>query len=164
MGVAGKGRPSKPTSLKLVDGTRKDRVNDAEPIPTEADIEPPGWLDPAALDVWEQYAPDLIATKVLTLWDVHAFAEWCDAASTVAFAAERLAVEGHVVEQDVFDRNGKPTGTRVVTNPWFYIQTRALEITAKRAARFGLTPAERAGISVDRGGPAAGEDPNAYLG
>jgi P27 family predicted phage terminase small subunit len=150
--------------LKLVAGERKDRINDREPVPADAAIEPPAWLDPSALEVWARYAPDLVATGVLTAWDVQAFAEWCDAASTVAFAAEQLATEGHIVEQDVFDRNGKPTGKRLVTNPWWYIQQRALEVTQKRAARFGLTPAERSGIAVDRGGVGGGEDPESYLG
>lgn len=164
MGVAGKGRPSKPTALKLVQGTRSDRINDREPVPAEAPIDPPFWLDSMALEVWEQYAPDLVATGVLTAWDVQAFAEWCDAASTVAFAAQQLADEGHLVEQDVFDRNGKKTGVRVVTNPWFYIQRSALEVTSKRAARFGLTPAERSSVAVNRGGTEGIDDPDAYLG
>lgn len=165
MGRGGQGRPKTPTQLALVKGTRKDRINDKEPEPTAAEIEAPDWLDPMALEEWERLAPDLIAKGVLTAWDVQAFAEWCDAASTVRFAAMRLAEEGHIVEQPVFDRNGKETGVRVVTNQWFYIQRTALEVTAKRAARFGLTPAERSGVSVDNGGAAGGaDDPETYIG
>ena len=164
MGVGGKGRPAKPTSLKLVSGTRPDRINDKEPVPAEAPIEPPEWLDEAAVEMWHRLAPDLIAAGVLTAWDVQAFAEWCDASSTVAFAAEQIAAEGHIVEQEVFDRNGKPTGTRLVTNPWFYIQRSMLEVTAKRAARFGLTPAERSGVAVQRGADVGDDDPESYLG
>ena len=164
MGVGGKGRPAKPTSLKLVEGTRADRVNHDEPHPSEMEILPPGWLDEMALAEWNRLAPDLIRTGVLTGWDVQAFAEWCDAASTVAFAAERLAVEGHLVERPVFDRNGVETGTRIVTNEWFQIQKAALEVTKSRAARFGLTPAERSGVAVDRGGVRGEDDPESYLG
>lgn len=165
MGRAGKGRPAKPTSLKVVSGTRPDRINTAEPIPDEAPIEPPAWLDPRALEFWEEMAPDLIAKGVLTPWDVQAFAEWCDAASTVAFAAEQIATEGHIVESDVFDRNGVKTGVRLVTNPWFYIQRSALDVSAKRAARFGLTPAERSGVAINKGAGADGtEDAESYLG
>lgn len=167
MGRAGQGRPRTPTQLALVKGTRKDRINHDEPDPSDADIEiePPEWLDPMAREEWDRLAPDLIAKGVLTPWDVQAFAEWCDAASTVRFAAMQLAEEGHMVEEPVFDRNGKKTGDRVVVNKWFYIQRTALEITAKRAARFGLTPAERSGVSVNNGGAAGGaEDPESYIG
>lgn len=164
MGRAGQGRPAKPTSLKLVAGTRPDRINDREPVPADVPIEPPAWLDAMALEEWNRLAPDLVATGVLTGWDVQAFAEWCDAASTVAFAAQQLAAEGHLVERAVFDRNGVETGTRIVTNEWFYIQKAALEVTSKRAARFGLTPAERSGVAVNRGGAGGEDDPEAYLG
>ena len=164
MGVGGKGRPAEPTALKLVKGTRKDRVNDKEPIPSDdLEVVPPAWLSEEAIVEWDRLAPDLISTGVLTAWDVQAFAEWCAAVARNAEAERHLQAEGEIVEQDVFDRNGKPTGTRLVMNPWFYVQRSALETTAKRAARFGLTPAERSGVAVDRGTNGAGNDPAAYL-
>lgn len=163
MGVGGKGRPKKPTALQLVQGDRKDRINRSAPMPAELDIVPPAWMRPRAVAEWERLAPDLIAKGVLTGWDVQAFAEWCDAVATVAEAAEHLAADGHMVERPVFDRNGARTGFRVVPNEWFYIQKAALEVSAKRAARFGLTPAERSALPIDRGGAGDGQDPERFF-
>lgn len=163
MGRGGKGRPAKPTTLKLVDGTRRDRVNAKEPIPTEVEVEPPGWLSAEAVAVWDRLAPDLEARGVLTGWDVQAFAEWCHAVATIEEAERHLAVEGHVIDAEVFDRNGVATGTRRVRNEWSRVLKDALEVSARRAARFGLTPSDRAGISV--GGDSADDqrDPNRLL-
>lgn len=163
MGRGGQGRPSKPTALKLVDGTRRDRVNRAEPQP-DVEIVPPAWLtDEVALAEWDRLAPDLIAKKVLTGWDVQAFAEWCAAVATIAKAERELATEGHIVERDVFDRNGAPSGKRVVRNEWSRVLHDALEVSARRAARFGLTPSDRSGISVGGAGAGDGKDPARLL-
>lgn len=162
MGVAGQGRPRKPTALAIVSGTRKDRINTSAPIPAELPIEPPAWLRPAGVAVWERLAPSLIDAGVLTGWDVQAFAEWCDAAATIAEAAQHLAADGYMIERPVFDRNGKQTGHRVVPNEWFFIQRAALDTSAKRAARFGLTPAERASLSIT-GGVSSGANPDRFL-
>jgi P27 family predicted phage terminase small subunit len=161
MGIAGKGRPRKPTSLAVVDGTKPSRINDREPIPDQVPAEPPTWLSSKALEYWNRLAPQLEAKGVLTSWDVQSFAEWCDAAATIELASAAIDEQGHLVEQDVFDRNGKPTGTRVVTNPWEFIKRSALEVTKSRAARFGLTPAERASLMGPGGG--AVDDADRYL-
>lgn len=164
MGRAGQGRPKKPTKLALVHGDRRDRINWTEPLPAELPIDPPPWLRPRAVEEWERLASDLIDKGVLTAWDVQAFAEWCDAVACIAEAAEHLAAEGHLIEAPVFDRNGKQTGTRQVPNPWFYLQARALETSAKRAARFGLTPAERASLAPGNGGAGGGSnDPERFF-
>ena len=44
-----RGRKPKPTALKLLDGTRADRINHDEPAMPPASIEPPDWLDETAL-------------------------------------------------------------------------------------------------------------------
>lgn len=164
MGRGGRGRPSKPTALKLVDGTRKDRINKAEPKPAEVSIEPPPWLvDELALEAWGNLAPDLIDRGVLTGWDVQAFAEWCSAVAHLVRAEQALAIEGHVIEAEVFDRNGKPTGTRLIRSEWSRVWKDALEVTARRAAKFGLTPSDRAGISVDGADAGEGKDPSRLL-
>lgn len=162
MGVAGKGRPRKPASLALVSGSRKDRINNLAPIPAELPVEPPEWLRVDAVKVWDHLASDLIAAGVLTGWDVQAFAEWCDAVATIAEAAQHLATDGYLIERPVFDRNGKQTGNRTVPNEWLFIQRAALDTSAKRAARFGLTPAERAALSIP-GGDQSGANPDRFL-
>lgn len=153
----GKRGPAKePTNLTVLKGGKRPAT---EPVPAEGDVVPPAWLTrDDALAEWARLAPDLIAKKVLTFWDVQAFAEYCDAVATIAEAAAELAGQGHVVERPVFDRNGKETGSRVVPNEWVQIQARALEVSARRAARFGLTPSDRTGVVA--GGGADGERKN----
>src|SRR6266542_124632 len=71
-----RGRPAQPTRLKVLQGARKDRGNDREPVPD----------------------PDMIAKKVLTAWAVHAFAILCDAIARHAQAARDVALRGPLVE------------------------------------------------------------------
>lgn len=156
------GRPKKPTALAAVKGGRTDRINDREPVPSMGEVLPPDWLTELGLDYWKRYAPDLVAKHVLTRWDVEAFAEWCDARATIEMATVAIDDQGHLVEIDVFDRNGKPTGTRVVPNPWEMIKRAALEVSGKRAARFGLTPSDRAAVTVGDSGGSRDEAQN-YL-
>ena len=153
----GKRGPAKePTALTVLKG---GKPNKGEPVPAEGEVVPPAWLTrDDALAEWERLAPDLIAKKVLTFWDVQAFAEYCDAVATIAEAAAELAEQGYVVERPVFDRNGVATGHRVVPNEWVQIQAKALEVSARRGARFGLNPSDRTGVAA--GGGADGERKN----
>ncbi|MDG9703795.1 phage terminase small subunit P27 family [Streptomyces sp. DH37] len=148
MGRAGQGRPSKPTSLKVLHGDRKDRINDTEPVPDEGAIEPPGWLveldrqadagQETALDLWHRLAPDLIRKRVLTPWDTEAFAVFCDAVIGHRRAAVQLATEGLTVQ-----------GSRgVVKNPMLTALKDYTEIVVRYGSRFGLTPSDRASLSL----------------
>lgn len=149
MAKAGVGRPSKPTALKLVQGTRKSRVNQNEPMPVDpGTMRPPAGIGSEALAVWDAHAPDLIRQKVLTAWDVEAFAIWANAVATAARARAHLDDEGEIVAADVFDRNGKPSGTRLVVNPWFSIWRSSVDVVQRYGARFGMTPSDRAALSV----------------
>lgn len=152
------GRPKKPTALKLLHGDRTDRVNTDEPQPAELLVEPPAWLTDDARELWTGLAPDLIAKHVLTSWDVEAFAAWCDAAARRRRAVAALAAEGEVVESDVFGKNGEKTGTRRVKNPWAYVLTDADAQVQRYASRFGLTPSDRAGLSIGEAPSVPGQD------
>ncbi len=151
-----RGPAKEPTNLTVLKGGKRPAT---EPVPAEGEVVPPAWLTrDQALAEWARLAPDLIAKKVLTFWDVQAFAEYCDAVATITEAAAKLSGQGYVVKRPVFDRNGKETGARVVPNEWVQIQSRALEVSARRAARFGLTPSDRTGVAA--GGGADGERKN----
>lgn len=154
-----KGRPPEPTALKLLRGVRKDRVNDAEPVPG-GEVVPPELVSAAGLEVWHRLAPDLIRKGVLTSWDADRFGVWCDAMARTAEAAQHLNAEGAVIESPVFDRNGQPTGSRTVQNPWFQVWKQSADVVAREGARFGLSPTERQALKVDDG---RSEDPKARL-
>jgi P27 family predicted phage terminase small subunit len=146
-----RGPAGKPTNLRLLHGDQKkdpQRVNRNEPIPDASDIKPPTWLSKQARRVWRKLAPDLIAKKVLTGWDVEAFASYCDAVVRRAEAAKKVEEEGQVVELPVFNKNGDLTGYRVARNPWLMAHKDA-DLQAQRwGARFGLTPSERQDIKL----------------
>lgn len=145
--VGKRGPAPAPTSLKLVRGTRADRVNTAEPVPSTVDLEPPDWLTDAAVAIWDEYAPDLIRKGVLTAWDVEAFAVTCDAGARRRKAAITLATEGEIVELPVFDKNGVQSGLRKTRNPWLLVLNQADAQLQRWAARFGLTPSDRAQLA-----------------
>lgn len=148
------GRPAKPTALKLLHGDNKknpQRVNRSEPAHLPATGDAPGWLTPAALDVWLEYAPGLVRTRVMSAADVEAFAAWCDACARRREAVVHLGAEGAVVEQPVLDRNGHLVGTKLAKSPWTIVLREADAQMVHWGSRFGMTPSDRAKISVGGG-------------
>ncbi|MEW2635251.1 phage terminase small subunit P27 family [Streptomyces sp. NPDC048389] len=152
------GRPSKPTNLKVLHGDRKDRINNDEPQPDAGEILPPGWLSDDALEVWEQFAGDLEAKRVLTPWDTEAFANWCDAVARRRDAAAHVDEEGAVVELPVFNKNGEETGHRRAKNPWLLALDAADAQVQRYGARFGLTPSDRAQLKIPNQGEGKGAE------
>lgn len=139
MGRGGQGRPAKPTKLSVLHGDRKDRINDAEPIPSGGDILPPEGLSDAAVMVWERLAPDLQRTGVLTPWDADEFAVVCDAVARHRRASEVLDEEGETGHNRFEER---------VVSPWFRVWTDTASVLAKFGGRFGLSPSDRAQLKV----------------
>lgn len=133
------GRPRKPTNLKVLHGDRTDRVNREEPVPGQVDVLPPEWLDGVGLELWAQLSPDLIAQGVLTAWDVEAFAMVCDSVRLFREARDRVAAEGLTVMGSMGS---------VIKHPLLQVQRDAATTFAQFGSRFGLTPADRAKISI----------------
>lgn len=73
-----RGRKPKPTALKILDGTRKDRINDDEPVVPVGSLEPPDWLLKTARDHWLELAPVLARAGLLTDADRHSLALLCE--------------------------------------------------------------------------------------
>jgi P27 family predicted phage terminase small subunit len=156
--VATTGRPKKPTNIAVLHGDRKDRINTAEPKPSLLEVAPPEWLGEQAVEVWHSLAGDLKAKGVLTAWDVEAFASWCDAVVRRRHASKRLQLEGEVIELPVFDKNGNESGHRYGKNPWTLVLNEADAQMQKYAARFGLTPSDRASLSIGEASRNADDD------
>lgn len=145
-----RGPAPKPTNVRLLHGDDKknpQRVNRDEPQPGAAEVGPPAWLSDEALEVWQQYAPDLTRTKVLTAWDVEAFAVWCDAVVRRRRAVAELAAWGEIYEVPVC-ANGEVVGHKLVRNPWNLVLVEADGQLQRYAARFGLTPSDRSQLKV----------------
>ena len=76
-----RGRKPKPSALKLLEGTRADRINRNEPPMPPGSIEPPDWLDETARQHWGELAPILQSAGLLTVGDRHTLALLCDSFS-----------------------------------------------------------------------------------
>jgi P27 family predicted phage terminase small subunit len=140
---AGQGRKRKPTVLKGIDGglaPKKAASGPAEPKPETAKIVRPQMLTPRARVHWDRLAPDLIKQGVLTFWDVNLFAAYCEAAARFDAARTLVTKHGLLVP-------GRTAG-QLVKNPAVQIQRDASDEMMRIGARFGLSPAERAGLQV----------------
>lgn len=156
MGARGPGRT--PTNLALVRGQRSDRINSNSPEPSAVEVKAPQWLTRNARTVWNQFAPDLIKKQVLTAWDVEEFGAWCDAAARRRKAVRKLEAEGEIIEIPVFNKNGQPTGFRIGKNPWLLVLTDADIQLRSYGTRFGMTPSDRASLSIGQGAGDADDD------
>lgn len=138
MGIGGQGRPSKLTSLKILEGDRSSRINTNAPAPAVGDIRMPSWLPARAKRLWQALAPDLQHREVLTPWDVPLLAQWCVAAAQARDAATHLAQEGEVIA----GAKGR------VKNPWFQVWRDSMDVMLRIGARFGLTPSDRGQLKL----------------
>lgn len=163
MTVGKRGPAPAPTSLKVVRGTRESRINRDEPQPSSSDVVAPAWLTVAdgeteqghesALDVWRRMAPDLTSRGVLTAWDVEAFAVYCDAVVHFRQASLEVTRTGMTIE-----------GARgSVKNPAVTAAKDYADLMQRYGARFGLTPSDRASLSV-KGDEDAGKGAERLLG
>ena len=142
------GSPPKPTHLKILDGDRADRINYDEPIPDEdCEIKPPPGMRGGARKVWRRLAPDLIDKGVLTAWDVDSFAIVCDALALRAECLKKIHDPGD--EDGGLTARGAAGGR--IPNPRLRIVRDCYNDIARFGSRFGLTPADRARLTIDRG-------------
>ena len=147
----GKRGPSgRPNHLKALAGEREDRLNRDEPVPAESAVRPPCKLPDDAQAVWDRLAPDLIDKKVLTAWDVDAFAEFCRTVAVYNRAA---------VEVDSLPLTAKGAAGGVTVQPAFRVMQAAAQMMRSTGQRFGLTPGDRAALKVSADeGPKAGSE------
>lgn len=138
--IAARGRPPKPTALKLLEGDRgKGRrpLNKDEPIPPQGEVKCPTWLLPEAKKEWKRLAPTLEAMGVLTMVDLQAFAGYCQAYARWKEAEEFVAQHGSIFKT--------PSGY-VQQVPQVSIAQQNLKIMQSLGSEFGLSPATRARI------------------
>lgn len=142
--------PPKPTALKLVEGNKGKRaLNKQEPDPTYlSDLTPPGWLAPAAAEVWNEVAPKLRAAKVLTEIDVQLLAMGCVAIAQHRQAARRTG-EDLVKSKIVEGKDGEPSYVGEHVNPWLIVQSMSFKQAMAVFQQFGMSPAARTRIAIN---------------
>jgi P27 family predicted phage terminase small subunit len=139
-----RGPKPRPDHLKAVAGVEDRYRNHDEPKPAApapgVDLtKPPTGLGAKAAAVWRKLAPDLVERKVLTAWDIEAFAAYCIVVSQFHEARKAVAKYG------ITDLGSQ--GQRIVS-PYLRAQSLLLEAELKLAGRFGLTPGDRAGLVI----------------
>lgn len=137
-----RGPAPKPTSLRILDGGHPERINRNEPKPGEAPIAPTQELTEYAQEAWDRIAPDLTAKKVLTSWDCQAFTAYCVAAGTFREASEHLRAYG---------LTGRGAAGGEIKSPYWQIMRDSIDAMVKLGGRFGLTPSDRAQLSIGGG-------------
>lgn len=148
------GRAPKPTALKLIDGTRRDRINEREPLPRGLPPAPPAGLADDVRDVWDYTVRELDAMGIAFAADRDALVCYCEAVVTHRRASELLAVSDVLV-------TGLHGGQ--VRNPALQVQRDAAAMVRGYAQEFGLTPSARTRIE-HRAGPDGSEDENPFAG
>lgn len=147
--MGARGPAPKPTELRVLHGDRKDRINTSEPKPADGEVRCPTHLTDGARAVWERLAPDLIAKKVLTPWDVDDFATFCDAADRFRQAQQGLDAGGMVVDEPIVSKSsGEVVGYRQATSKWWQVWKGSSEVMLRYGARFGLSPSDRSQLSI----------------
>lgn len=136
---ARRGRPAKPTALRILHGDQASRVNLDEPVPGAAEVIAPDDLTEEARAVWDRLAPDLVRVGVLTPWDVDAFGMLCR--ELTWYHKARALVDGsNVLIAGAAGRLEKNPALAVAHD----CETRFNVL----AARFGLTPSDRQALKT----------------
>jgi P27 family predicted phage terminase small subunit len=145
--VARTGRKATPIHLKVLAGSRERDLNRDEPMPAPpadgVDLRrPPRGLGAAAAKVWRELAPDMVDKHVLTAWDVHLFEAFCRTVAHYRALEAKVRKDGHTAVG---------SQEQPVKSPYWAARNDALKQMLSLAARFGLSPADRAGLVMDAG-------------
>lgn len=132
-----RGRPPKPTALKVIQGNagkRKLDKNAPAPDALTQVPDPPAWLGEIAASIWRQVAPWLVQSKILTDTDLHNL-------ELFAMAYQRW----REAEDDV-TRNGIVVmgAKQEIKNPACTVANESARRISTFGAALGLDPATRA--------------------
>jgi P27 family predicted phage terminase small subunit len=168
-----RGPPKKPTALKVLQGIPggKSKLVKNEPQPKKVkQAAPPYQLNERELKIWQEITPQLEAVGLLTGIDLQALARYVTALDQYLTAKAFVDAAGSFYYEIYFARTkseiaeGKPARVKYrQVYPEVGIM-RALSKELRSLEReFGMTPAARAGISVDGDPPRASDTTDALL-
>ena len=150
------GRRPDPAGVKAqkkpVRSTRKPSAANASEIP-DSGLKAPAWLKGEALAIWNKRAPMLRQARLLQVADELAFARYCRNFALWLELRKTLDAEGYTYESD--SNHGKLRRA----DPGFLIADRVERQLLAVEDRFGLNPAERQRIFLQR---ASGKAPGLF--
>ncbi len=130
-----KGRPPKPTALKILQGNPGHRrLNEHEPQLDVEAPECPEYLDEIAQAEWNRVIPILLRMRVLTEADQMNLGILCQSFSRMVFAQREMAKAGILYKSDK---------GYIQQSPLLGIIHREISIISKISGEFGLTSAAR---------------------
>ncbi len=136
--------PTPSSTLRLRGTARSDRIYN-EPVPPKDPPEPPDWLDEAGREVWDQLAPNLRASGLLTVLDVNTLARYCHTWVRWRAAEDFIAMRGPVYP--IMDGSGELK--YVQQFPQVSIAHKLAALLTRMEAEFGMTPSARSRIHMD---------------
>lgn len=143
----GPGRPPKSLQEKHLSGARirDDRDADSQVANAAVDLglpPYPRWLNAKAKKHWDVLGPTLVQAGLLSVVDGDVFALHCDNMAAYEEAMMKLTNVAEWVAKT-------PNGFEVQA-AWLQIRNKLQEQIIKTAREFGLTPAARSNVKVDK--------------
>jgi P27 family predicted phage terminase small subunit len=134
---------ARPTALRMVAGSRKDRLNTDEPMPEQGVPTCPS-TDPEVREIWDYTIKQLLTMRTITMADRDTLHAYCEQVLIHRRAIELMKLEGAIVEG--------PHG--VVKHPAVAIARESAMLMKSLGNLFGLTPGARSTIKVGDQRPA----------
>ncbi len=147
-----RGRPPKPTALKLIQGNpgkRKLDKNGPAPDALAQVPDPPAWLGSIAASIWRQVAPWLVQARIITDTDLHNLELFAMAYQRWREAEEDISKNGIVVMG----------AKQEIKNPACTVANESARRISTFGAALGLDPAARARLKPG----AEGAEENEFL-
>jgi len=138
-----RGPKKTPTAVLAARGSRraKDKSRQGEPHPEVVIPKHPIWVSPKAKKYWKEIAPMLADYGVITNWDRIALALLVDTLADY-IAAKKLIVKHGEITPSKKDA--------VYQYPAVGIKNRTFENVLKLCREFGLTPASRSNVQIEK--------------
>jgi len=138
-----RGRPKKPTELKILEGNPGKRPIDINEVKPEKGIPTcPKWLHKYAKQEWNELAEKLKKLGLLTEIDKAAFAGYCQSYARWRESEEFLETVEMVKETE---------SGYLQQSPYVSISHKNLQLMGTYLSKFGLSPSDRAGLVIDKG-------------
>ena len=152
-------RRPKPTAIKILEGNPGGRpLNELEPKPPLGVPEMPKGMGTAAKRYWHVFVKELTTVGVLSIVDGLALSQACrSAALAEQFYNESL--KEPMVDVPFFDKQGGLAGYTRKTNPALPGYLATSKNMKSYLIEFGLTPASRTKLKIDRPKPDDGFTP-----
>ena len=146
-----RGRPRKPTALKILEGNPGKRpLNKKEPKPKKGVPSCPAWLMPDAKKEWKRLSPELEAMGLLSRIDMAAFAGYCQAYARWKEAEEFISKHGSIL---------KTASGYIQQIPQVSIAQQNLKQMRSFCSELGLTPSARSRLNIsNEGGVIEGDE------